>query len=298
MIGDFAAVQGGGTDMTIRAFFAACLRLVLAPVALGVMVASHSYAQELQVIELRHRLANDVIPVIQPLVEPGGVLTGSDQFLFVRTSPTNFEQVRRAVAALDRAPRQLLITVGQGTVRNLAEVDVRGSATIGDGDVQVGVNRPPGSQSGAQVSARGSTQQASLDNVSSVRALEGSETFVAAGQSVPMESTQVWHGPQGPVVQRSVEHRDVTSGFYATARVNGDRVTLEISPRQQRLGNADRGTVQAAGSTSTVSARLGEWFQLGAVHETSSGSTGGLLTWGRDSGSAGYSTWVKVDEVP
>lgn len=272
--------------------------MALAIVCLALVVPVQARAQELQVIELRHRLANDVIPVIQPLVEPGGVVTGSDQFLFVRTSTANFEQLRQAVAALDRAPRQLLITVGQGTVRDVATTDVRGSATIGDGDVQVGINRPPGAESGAQVTARASTQQANLSNVSSVRALEGSETFISVGQSVPIESTQVWSGPNGPVVQQTVEHRDVTSGFYATPRVSGDRVTLEISPRQQRLSNTNRGTVQTAGSTSTVSARLGEWFQLGAVRETSSGSTGGLLTWGRDSGSGGYSTWVKVDEVP
>jgi type II secretory pathway component GspD/PulD (secretin) len=270
---------------------------VLATLGLAVVHPTPARAQELQVIELRHRLANDVIPIVQPLVEPGGVLTGSDKFLFVRTSAANFEQVRQAVDALDRAPRQLLITVGQGTVRDLGTAAVRGSATIGEGDVQVGVNRPPASESGAQVGAHWRTQDANLSHLSSVRALEGSETFIAIGQSVPIESTQVWHGSNRPVVERTVEHRDVTSGFYATARVSGDRVTLEISPHQQWLASEDRGVVQTAASTSTVSARLGEWFELGAVRETSSGSAGGLLTWGLGSGGGAYSTWVKVDEI-
>lgn len=288
--------------MNRRTGLTGALRAAAAAMALGVLGLIHAVpaparAQELQVIELRHRLANDVIPVVQPLIEPGGVLTGTDHFLFVRTGAANFEQVRQAVAALDRAPRQLLITVGQGTVTNLATTDVRGSATIGAGDVQVGINRPPASESGAQVTARARTQQANLSNVSSIRALEGSETFIAVGQSVPIQSTQVWHGPQGPVVQQTVEHRDVTTGFYATARLSGDRVTLEISPRQQRLANTGRGTLQTAGSTSTVGAALGEWFPLGGASEASSGTTGGLLTRGRNSGSTAYSTWIKVDEI-
>jgi len=77
-------------------------------------------------------------------LEPGGVLSGMDAVLFVRTSPANLEQIRQAVAMLDRQPRQLLVSVGQGTVVNERDVAVRGTATVGDDHVQVGVNRPPG----------------------------------------------------------------------------------------------------------------------------------------------------------
>ena len=95
--------------------------------------------QELQVIELHYRLADAVIPTLQPLLEPGGVLTGMDNMLFVRTGPANFEQIRQAVAMLDRKPRQLTISVGQGTVATDSGAGVRGSATVSAGDVQVGV---------------------------------------------------------------------------------------------------------------------------------------------------------------
>ena len=68
----------------------------------------------MQVIELRHRLASDVIPVVQPLLEPGGVITGMDGTLFVRASPANLAQILQVVESLDRQPRQLLLSVGQG----------------------------------------------------------------------------------------------------------------------------------------------------------------------------------------
>ena len=84
-----------------------------------------SGAQSLQIIELHYRLADQILPSLQPLVEPGGVLSGTDSTLFVRTSPGNFEQIRQAVALLDRAPRQLLISVGQGTVETVADASVR-----------------------------------------------------------------------------------------------------------------------------------------------------------------------------
>lgn len=272
-------------------------RLIVALAAL--LSAFAAPAQEMQVIELRHRLASEVIPIVQPLLEPGGVVTGMDGMLFVRASPANVTQIRRAVDALDRKPRQLLVTVGQGTVTDADSSSVRGAATIGGDDVQVGVNRPPGADPGVSVQIDRRSQRANLTNVSSVRALEGMETFIAIGQSVPVTTTHVTRGWTGTVTQQSTEFRSASTGFYATARLNGDAVTLEISPQQQQLRSSARGPVVAtAGAATTIRGRLGEWLALGAVQQSGSSGTGGLLVWGQQSGSSQYSAWIKVDEVP
>jgi hypothetical protein len=280
------------TTSRVRAGIAAVAALLLAGLAPG----AAARAQDMQVIDLNFRRAEELIPILEPLLEPGGALTGMDDVLFVRAGAANFEQIRQAVATLDRAPRQLLITVGQGTVRDLDATQVEGSATIGDGDVQVGVNRPPAAQSGAEIAVRSRHQQADLHNLSSVRVLEGTETWIAAGQSGVITETWVSHGAPGGVVRQSTTYRDVDTGFYATARVSGDRVILEISSRQQQF-RPSSGVVATQGATSSVTARLGEWFELGAVDEVDSGSSSGLLVWGRRSDRSRYSAWVKVDEL-
>ncbi len=55
--------------------------------------------------------------------------------------------------------------------------------------------------------------------------------------------------------------------------------------------------MESGGATATVSMPLGERIELGAVRETSSGSTSGLLVWGRHGGASEYSAWVKVEEI-
>jgi type II secretory pathway component GspD/PulD (secretin) len=256
-------------------------------------------AQDLQVIELRHRLAEQIIPVLQPLLETGGVITGMDAMLFVRTSPANFEQIRQAVATLDRAPRQLRITVGQGAVDSVTGSAVRGSATVGGGDVQVGVNRPPAGEPGAAVTVRRTTQRDDLRNVSTVTALEGTETYISIGQSAPVTSTQVTPGWIGPSVGQTTEYRDANTGFYATPRVSGDVVTLDLSPTQQRFSGppSDR-RIETAGIVTQVQGRLGEWIPVGASSASNRSDTSGLLTWGTRSDEASYSVWVMVEEVP
>jgi type II secretory pathway component GspD/PulD (secretin) len=256
-------------------------------------------AQELQVIQLHYRLAEAVIPTLQPLLDPGGVLTGTDNLLFVRTSPANLEQIRQAVALLDRRPRQLTISVGQGTVATEYATDVRGSATVSAGDVAVGVNRPPLGGTSVAVQARQLTQRADLRNTSSITALEGTETYIAAGQSAPVTTNQVVHGWGGASVVQSTEYRSVSTGFYATARVNGDAVQLDITPQQQRMsGPASDRRVQTAGLTTRLSGRLGEWMLAGGVTQAGTGSERGLLTWGQHGSDARYDVWIKVEEAP
>jgi type II secretory pathway component GspD/PulD (secretin) len=263
------------------------------------LVAGVAAAQSLEVIELRYRLAGEVIPVLQPLVEPGGVLTGEGRHLFVRSSPANLAQLRAAIDALDRPPRQLVITVGQETTAAGAESRVRGSVSVQGGDVGVGVNAPPGAGTGAAVGASSRQQDERFGNVSSVRVLEGSETWIAVGQIVPITTTQLRPGWRGPVVTTETVQRNVSTGFFATPRVSGDRVRLEISPRQQRVSGSGWGTtVETAGVATTVEGRIGEWLPLGAVQDSTDGRTGGLLVWGQRSSESQYAAWVRVAEVP
>jgi hypothetical protein len=264
--------------------------------ALAMVAAIPVLADELEIIDLHFRRAHDIIPIVRPLLESGGALTGADDKLFVRSSAANVAQIREAVAAIDRPQRQLLITVGQGSAAARDGSSVRGSATIGSGDVRVGVNRPPAGESGATVIAGSRSVQTDQQNTSSVRALEGSEAYISVGQSVPFTSTTVTTGRYPPVAQQSTSYRDVTSGFYATARVSGDVVTLEISSRQQAYRPSDE-TIDTNSATSVVTGRLGEWIELGAVREAQSGSSSGLLVWGRHTGSSEYSARVKVDEI-
>jgi type II secretory pathway component GspD/PulD (secretin) len=279
----------------------AFVALALCAGFIGVMlvVAPAARAQSLATIPLHYRTAEDLLPILQPLVPQGAVITGTGDTLLVRADAATLEQLRAAVASLDHAPRQLLITVGQLTSADGSGTSVRGSGAIGSGDVQVGVNRPPATSAGGQVVVRSGTASDHIRNVSSVQALEGYETYVSLGQSRPFTSTAVTGGVYyPPVVSQSTGFRDVQTGFYATPRVSGDRVTLDISSRQQRLTSASSNAPVTTGSVNTtVTGKLGEWLQIGGSTNSAGGSNSGLVTWGTRADLTQYSAWVKVEEV-
>ena len=111
--------------------------------------------QQVVILPLHHRTVEDVLPVLEPLLEPGGALSGMSGQLIIRTSPGNLEDLKKVLAAVDRPPRQLLIHVSQTRQADsrARSFGVSGSVNIGD-DVRV-VSPGVGRSSGPGVSVRG-----------------------------------------------------------------------------------------------------------------------------------------------
>src|ERR687887_2073260 len=83
--------------------------------AVLMLLASAAMAQNaLEIIGLRHRTAEQVLPALRPLLEPGATLSGQGTQLFVRTSPANLAELRRALESIDRPQKRLVISVRFG----------------------------------------------------------------------------------------------------------------------------------------------------------------------------------------
>src|SRR5258706_3383452 len=102
------------------------------------LLASGALAQNtLEIIGLRHRLAGEVIPSLQPLREPGATVPGQGSQLFVRTSPGNLAELRRALEAIDRPARRLLISVRFDSSLEAASRGIEAGARVTNRDAPV-----------------------------------------------------------------------------------------------------------------------------------------------------------------
>ena len=57
--------------------------------------------QEMEIIPLKYRTVDQLIPALRPLVEPGGALSGMNNQLILRASRTNREQIRQALLRIE-----------------------------------------------------------------------------------------------------------------------------------------------------------------------------------------------------
>lgn len=234
---------------------------------------------ELEVIALKHRSAEELLPIIRPLLDKNDVVSGMNNQLILRTSPKHLAEIKKLLKSLDVAPRRLMITVMQDvdsdTVKRLTEVS--GSVGIGK-DARVSV--PESGDTGGLSVEAGQGRDKLRARIFSTRSLEsdrktqqlqvvdGNRAFVRSGQSVPVVQREVIQHPRGGArIIDSTQYQQVDSGFYVLPRVNGESVTVEIIAQNDALvpdGSATP-TTRTQQASSIITGHLGEWLVVGGT---------------------------------
>ncbi len=281
-----------------------CGLRVAAALLIGVLATAALAQRTVEVIPLQYRNAEQVIPVLQPLLGRESSISHFQNQLVVRATPAELAQIKRVLAGIDSAPKRLLITVRQDAdlERDRREVEVSGSL----GNDHARATTPgSGSRSGDdRLRARiVDTQQINRDrSTQTIQVLEGHSAYIRTGESRPVPKQEVVRTVvNGQMVDRIVdrtEYREANTGFHVLPRVQGDRVTLDINPQRESFDEQRRGAVNTQSVVTTVSGRLGEWISLGGMGDSRGDERSVLL--GRSTGRVDErrGVQVKVEALP
>lgn len=258
------------TQRFMRAFAGLFMSLLLG-MALNLMTGTANADYPLTIIELKHRLPEDLIPVLAPLAGADGVVTGANASLFVRASPNRLADIRAALTRLDQAARSLLVEVRRRSAgdRSNSSFAVTVDEPIGDhARLRVGPDRQTGIRAGA------GGQSNRRDLLQQVRVMDGGQAFVSIGRERPVGYRGVYTGPYGTRVESGIGYVNAENGFYVRPRLSGDRVVVDVSSRAADFG---RGGDIATGAVDTrVSGRLGEWIPFGSSQDSAERQATGL----------------------
>lgn len=245
-------------------------------------------AQQMEIIELRSKSVDEVLPVLLPLVEPSGTLTGMNNQLFLKASPGNRAEIKRALAAMDRPQRRLIIRIATDLQGETAR-----SGANASGQVTLGSTRSAEVRASVWDTRSGRNEQAGQ----MVQTVDGGRAFIRVGRSLAVPMRQVIVGPGGAIINESLVYRDIGSGFYAQPRVNGERVTLEISQQAERADHRSPGGVAGQQLATTVTGRLGEWIELGGSGSQATAREDGSFSIGTSNRRENRAIWLKVEEI-
>jgi type II secretory pathway component GspD/PulD (secretin) len=300
--------------MSYMSRISAWLRLLATLILLSAPAPAHAQNSVLEVIALKYRTAEQVIPVLQPLLAKDGAISGLQYQLIVRTSPANLADIKKVLATIDAVPRRLMITVRQDAAIDRERTTAEVSGRVAGGNAAV-IASGSGAGGGAVETRRGddvlrgridNTRSLQSDNnTQTLQVLEGNSAFIRIGQSVLVPQQQVVRTVvNGRVVDQvvgSAGYRDVMTGFYALPRLNGDRVTLEISPQRDTPASPEQnlppGSVNVQRAATTVSGQLGEWIELGGVVQGVANQQSVTLGSTRENSSDNRRILLKVDEI-
>lgn len=261
------------------------VRLIRSGLAITFLCAAAlAWAQgPLEIIPLKYRTVEQVLPALRGVLEPGGTLSGQSGQLFVRTSPANLAEIKQALEALDRPSRRLQILVRFDDALESSSRDLSASGVIS--------NRGSNVELRAQESR--SSAQERIDQ--RIQVVEGGQARIFTGQSRTLPQRQVIRTPAGVVSQQTYVVQESATGFDVSPRLVGGTVHLDIAPQREALGPG--GTVQGQRIATSVSGRLGEWFEIGGAAAAAARNERGIGTSGQALSSQSQRVWVKVEEL-
>ena len=273
------------------------------------LFAGAALADSIQTIQLRQRPADEIMPVIRPMLGPEDSLSGQGYQLFIRTSDKNFEQIKQMVSKLDTAAKLLMISVFQGNDRELRALGVSGNFEVQNGNANVSLgssNKPVKRGADVRYSTRNasagahtlSTRGRLTDNpIHQLRISEGSEGYIETGESIPYFSGSYWRGGRHGIVDGGVDYKDINTGFYVLPRVHGEQVTLDVSPYKQSQSRQRGGDIETQSASTTITGKLGQWLAIGGVSGQTRSSSSRVGSYGSTQSRDNASIWIKADLV-
>ncbi len=265
-------------------------------------------AGEIHVIQLKHRPAQELLPVIRPLLGPNDAVSAMDYRLIVRTSETRRREVERVVQHLDVARRNLTLTVRQGlrTGKRDTSHGVSGEAELGR-DARITLpRRPAADDRGVVVEQQGDDARlryqgreerttATDEHTQTLRVQDGQRAYIRLGQSVPhVKRVLSLAGRQVTIVQ-GVEYQNVVTGFEVLPRIQGERVQLDITPRLSSLADPATGLANFQELRTTVNVRLGEWLDLGAIQGSGEDVRRAIVESATAGSTEQRTVWIRVE---
>lgn len=221
-------------------------------------------APRTEIVDLGYSMADSLIPALQPMLRDDERVSAYGNQLIIRAEPDRIDEIRALINELDRQPARLRISVASSgeVVGNQQGYQVDGR--FGGRDAEVVLGNPHGGNQARiiQRSTRGSS-----DGVRQITANEGYPVLIQSGQSVPLTSTST--DIYGRVTQQT-QYQNVTQGFYATVRLNGDHATITLSANNDRVNPSDRRVIDVQQTDTVVSGRVGEWITVGGLSDIQS----------------------------
>ncbi len=188
-----------------------------------------------KVINLTYAQADKIIPLIQPLLQPGEKISGSGQMLIVNVSRETLTELRVILHKLDQPPVTFQITIHQG------DTDWLSSQT-----------------DEVTYSTSSNTEQ---QQSQSVNVINGSSAFVSTGTEVPIISSvgAIWDAGV------SYEQHQVNTGILVEPHLQGSQVRLTVKRRREQQNQQAMQQFDNQQIDTTMMVPLDKWVTLGSA---------------------------------
>ena len=245
-----------------------------------VILSPTIYASDtIHYLDLKNRPADEVIPLIRPLLHDSEAVSGDGYQLFIKARSNRIDEIESLISAVDRASKTFRISVTSDEYAAINENNIDASIQIQSSDAQVKVGKRTRKDPGVTVNIDTRNTENKSDKTQFVQVEEGKPAYISKEN---LRISPVYSYVQRPNGNFLIEHNRLSpgkqDGFYVVAR-SADGKTANISI--QSAVSSSR-TYQGYGQEQTyvdtsLRVRLGEWFEIGGNTESRNSNSKGVL---------------------
>jgi len=275
----------------------ALISLLIFPLFLSATPAE----QRIELIELQHRDANNLIPILKPFLSTTDRISGTGNQLILKTSADTLAQIKKILEKLDQRLRRLLVTVkyARETQQSQNTVDL-------SGHVKISKNKPQGAlspqkaispQGTISANARITHTRSDEDRYSTqqLQVAEGHWATFNIGQLISVTQTKLNVSGTNTTLQTSTEYKKTGSGFRVLPTIRNNLVILKIASYYSKQNTVDNRNIDNLSAQTEVTGKPGTWINLGGTSTITNHDPRTKTYSTRKNYADNRRIWVKVD---
>jgi type II secretory pathway component HofQ len=237
-------------------------------IAFLVSIIQLCWADSLAVIEIKYRRADEVVPMVRPLLSSDGTVTVDKRTnsLIISDSEESIRKVRVFLENHDKPIQQVTVYVRFREIRSENGGTVSADARLSGDEWNVSTGEK--TEDGVDIKVRGGKKDRRSDSEYFVRVASGSPAYILAGKEIPYTERWLYLSRQYARASESVVFQKMDTGFEVIPVVMGDRVSIDITPRisYDAPGRAP-GIIYFTRASTNVFVGMDQWVTIGGTSE-------------------------------
>lgn len=224
--------------------------------------ADPAFSKEVAVIQVKNRVAAELVSVVRESLSPGGKVAVDPRTnsLIVFDDPGSIQKIRALVDQFDQPLEQVRIRVRFDENRS-----VTGRSAAADGKISGkhwSVASGSKKKNGVDVRLTDRNRTHTGFSEYSVVTTSGSPAYILAGKEIPYRERWITLSRRHAAVYDTVQFKAIETGFEVTPVIVGSNAILKIVPRISDM-DSKTGVIRFDSAQTELSAPLGQWVAFG-----------------------------------
>jgi len=245
----------------------ACALLLFFPVFLS--AAESAIEFDLEIIELKHRSIEDVIPVIKPLLNKNERVSGTANQLIVKASAETIALVKKILKKIDTPVKQFIVTVkyARESQQDQRSVNLSTNISPSHSNTEIRVISTHDDENSFRSQQLQVTEGHWANfNIIQLIPINEFKLFVSSfNSSVNSNINSGYSSGYDSAFQSSTEYKKTGAALRVLATMRNKAVHLKIATHYSKQNTYDNRKIDSISAMTEISGPFGKWIDIGGT---------------------------------